>query len=104
MPGVPALTQTAAQELATKVSVDVPGAPGINSPEFYQGPITPSDTADLNFRCRVIWCGTAGNVAALNPDGTGFTLVGVPASTWVQLRTNRIMATGTTATNITAGH
>lgn len=103
MPGS-ALQKTAAQELATEVALGVPGAPGINSPEFYQGPIAPSDTVDLNFRCRCIWCGTAGNVAFLNPDGTTASLASVPASQWVQLRTNRILATGTTAANITVGH
>jgi hypothetical protein len=100
------MPQTAAQETALVLSAGagIPSAPGINSPEFYQGPITPSDSTDLNFRCRVVWCGTAGNIAAQNPDGSTFVVPGVPANQWVQLRTNRIMATGTTAANITVGH
>lgn len=98
--------QTAAQETAEVLSArsGIPAPSGINSPEFYQGPITPSDTVDLNFRCRVIWCGVAGDVTAQNPDGTTFTLKNVPAGQWVQMRTNRIMATNTTATGITVGH
>jgi len=101
------LQKTAAQELAAMPATtlnDVPGAPGINSPEYYDGPITPSDSADLKFRCRVIWVGTAGDVAFNNPDGTSAKLVGVPAQQWVLLRTNRILATGTSASNITVGH
>lgn len=86
-----------------KVFDDIPAPPGINSPEDYQA-VTPNDSADLNFRCRAIWCGVAGNVAFMARDGsTSVVLTNVPASTWVQIRTNRILSTGTTATGIVAG-
>jgi hypothetical protein len=87
----------------TKNFDDIPPPPGINSPEDYLT-VVPSDNTDMRFRCRVIWCGTAGDVAFLSRDGsTSVTLKSVPANVWVQLRTNRILATGTTAVNIVAG-
>lgn len=88
---------------APKFFDDTPAPPGINSPEDYAN-VTTSDTVDLAFRCRVIWCGVGGSVSFLARDGvTSCTMSAVPAGSWVQLRTNRILATGTTATGILAG-
>lgn len=99
------MSQTAAQETAEVISAKsgIPAPPGINSPEDY-ATVTPSDSADLPFRCRVVWCGTAGNIAIQNLAGQSVVIPNVPASQWVQLRTNRILNTGTSAGSIVVGH
>lgn len=82
---------------------DPPAPPGINAPEDYAN-VTPSDTVDLAFRCRAVWVGVAGNITFQARDGvTTAVMTAVPAGQWVLLRTNRIMATGTTATGILVG-
>ena len=70
--------------------------------------ITPSDTANLEFnskkvRCRAILIGVGGNLAIRNEDGTTVTLVGLVAGGLYPISTDRILATGTTATDIVAG-
>ena len=83
-------------------ATDFLASPSINSPEAYLN-VTPSDTVNMPFRCRVVWCGAGGNIAFMGRDGvTVCTMTGVPGNQWVLLRTNRIMATGSTATGILA--
>jgi hypothetical protein len=82
---------------------DHPPAPGINSPEDMQT-VTPSDSTDLRFRCRVVYVGVTGDIACQARDNsTVVVFKAVPAGAWFQMRTNRIMATNTTATNLIAG-
>ena len=70
--------------------------------------ITPHDTNNLEFnskkvRCRAILVGGAGNIAVRNEDGTTTVLVGLVAGGLYPISTDRILATGTTATDIVAG-
>lgn len=63
--------------------------------------VTPSDTVELAQYSRALYVGTGGNVAAVI-DGTAITFTGVPAGSILPIRTNRVNATNTTATNIVA--
>lgn len=76
-------------------------SPGINAPEDFAA-VTPSDTVDLPFRTQAIWVGVAGDVACLAKDNaTSVVFKAVPVGYFL-VRTNRVMATGTTATNLVA--
>ena len=63
----------------------------------YAAAVTPSDTGDNTF--SYLWIGTTGNLAVRTESGQTVTFSGVPAG-WFWLRVNRILATGTTASNI----
>lgn len=61
--------------------------------------VTPSDSLNNNF--SYLYVGGAGNVAVIPEAGsTAITLTAVPAGSYVWLRTNKVMSTNTTATNI----
>ena len=67
--------------------------------------VTPSDTADLPYGspCRYIYVGGAGNVAVkLANDTAAITFVAVPVGTVLPVMAIKVMATGTTATNLLA--
>jgi hypothetical protein len=69
--------------------------------DFYA--ITPSDTVDLTKRPRGIWVGVAGDVAVRAKDNsTVVVFKNCPAGSTLPARTNRVMATNTTATNLVA--
>lgn len=62
--------------------------------------ITPNDS-NLIGPFRSVWVGGAGNVAALLvEDSAPITFNAVPAGTLLPIAVKKIMATGTTATNI----
>lgn len=82
----------------------LPVPPGINCPYDYVA-ITPSDTADLPFVTQAIWVGVAGHIALRNPAGVSVLFKNVPASSTAGpfiIGTRRVMATGTTATDLVA--
>jgi|DEB0MinimDraft_10_1074344.scaffolds.fasta_scaffold02223_8 hypothetical protein len=62
--------------------------------------VTPHDTNDLAQASRAIYVGGAGDVAVEMVDGSSATLVGVTAGFLLPIRVNKVLATGTTATNI----
>lgn len=62
--------------------------------------ITPSDITDLTNTTRYIYVGGAGAVAIMFRDGTTVTLAAVPVGTLLPVRAMRVLATGTTATNL----
>ena len=65
--------------------------------------VTPSDVTDLNFVARAIYVGTAGNLAVrMNGDKNSVTFVNVGDSSLLPIRVDRVLNTGTTATNIIA--
>lgn len=64
--------------------------------------VTPSDTVDLPTASRFIWVGGAGNIALITVGGDTITLNGCLAGTMLRVRASRILATGTTATNLVA--
>lgn len=75
---------------------------GLNSPADDCAAVTPSDTVDLPFRCRALYIGVAGDVTVLAKDNsTAVLFKAVPVGV-LAIRTSRVKATGTAATNIVA--
>ena len=64
--------------------------------------VTPSDTDDLANVSRYLWVGGAGSVRVLTERGDDVTFAGVPAGTLLPISVSRVLAGGTTATNILA--
>lgn len=67
--------------------------------------VTPSDTANLPYGspCRYIYVGGAGNVALqLANDTAPITFIAVPVGTILPAMAIKVLATGTTATNLLA--
>lgn len=65
--------------------------------------VTPSDGTDLTFVARALYVGTAGNlVVRMNGDKNNVTFTNVGDSSLLPIRVDRVLSTGTTATNIVA--
>jgi hypothetical protein len=66
--------------------------------------VTPSDTVDIRAGdvSDGLYVGGAGNIAALMSDGKSCDFAAVPAGTVLPVAVKRVLATGTTATNIRA--
>ena len=66
--------------------------------------IAPSDTVDLVRLPKAIYVGGAGDIKMIGVDAaanaTGVVWVGVPAASMLPVRPRRILATGTSATNL----
>lgn len=62
--------------------------------------VTPDDANDLPFLTRAIYVGGTGSVAAVLQSGDTVLLSGAQEGTIYPVRVARILATGTTATNI----
>lgn len=81
--------------------------PNWNYRKDYLGPgykfaaITKSDTVDIPLT-RAVYVGGAGNVVAVDADGTQTTFSAVPAGTWLPIAVRRIDSTNTTATLMVA--
>lgn len=63
--------------------------------------VTPSDTVDLP-ACGPLWVGGSGTLVVMSATGNVGTFVAYPVG-WFPGRVKRVMATGTTATNIEQG-
>jgi hypothetical protein len=63
--------------------------------------VTPHDTNRLTYRTRALYVGGAGNVVLDNIDDVAVTFA-VAAGTFLQVETDRVRSTGTTATGIVA--
>jgi hypothetical protein len=72
----------------------------IDGPISYAAAVTPSDSTDLATASRALYVGTAGNLAIVTVGGSTVTLVG--ASGWMPVRAARVLAAGTTASDIVA--
>ena len=64
--------------------------------------ITPNDNTDLDPYARSIRVGVAGNVTIQTPRGESVLFVGAGAGEIIPVHVKRLMATGTTATDIVA--
>lgn len=62
-------------------------------------PVTPSDTQDITF--MALYVGGTGNVAVITANGQTVTFNAVPVG-FFPVAGTRVMATGTTATNLIA--
>lgn len=74
---------------------------GLESPGSHAASINPSDTTDLATASRALYVGGPGNLQLTLVGGTTITLHNLSAG-WVPLRTMRVHASGTTATDIVA--
>lgn len=72
-------------------------APSLTGPATHAFPVAPSDTASLADVTRALYCGIAGDIAAVMVSGAVVTFSNVPAGTLLPLRTTRIASSGTTA-------
>lgn len=64
--------------------------------------VTPSDTLSITPVPRALWVGVSGDLSVEFIDGTSVTLSGASAGVPLALQVSKVMATGTTATNIVA--
>lgn len=62
--------------------------------------ITPHNTNELAHITRELYVGTGGNIALELKEGDSITLTNVADSMRLPLRVRKVLATGTTATNI----
>lgn len=62
--------------------------------------ITPNDGANLPDTARAIYVGGTGDVTLITPRGTSLLFKAVPTGQYIFAYTNKVMATGTTATNL----
>jgi len=71
-----------------------------DSPSVDQVSITPNDGADLLSPVSSLYVGVSGNVTLVGAKGNTVTFVGVPGGTILPVAVVRVLATGTTATNL----
>lgn len=66
--------------------------------------VTTSDTVDLQPGCRGLFVGTTGNVAVngLSTGAASVTYKNVPSGSVLPIQVSRVLATGTTASDIIA--
>jgi hypothetical protein len=64
--------------------------------------VTPSDNTDLSYVTKSLYIGGAGNLKVIMKSGATVTFNGLLVGTTLNIRASRILATGTTATNIIA--
>ena len=76
--------------------------PALESPGEGLLTVTPDDGADLTQVSRALYIGGAGDLAVQMKDGSSGTFVGVYSGQLLPVRAARVLATGTTATNIVA--
>ncbi len=76
--------------------------PGIDGPAIGNIAVTPSDSDDLVQTSRALYVGTGGTVVVRAHDGTEASYVGVPTGLILPVRAVRVLATGTTASDIVA--
>jgi hypothetical protein len=74
----------------------------MSGPASHAFAVTPSDSALLAETTRGIYVGTGGTIAALMLSGASVTFTAVPGGTTLPVRMTKIMATGTTASDIVA--
>lgn len=75
---------------------------GLTSPAVSGASVTPSDSLPLSQVTRALYVGTAGDLAVELASGAQVTLAGVGGGAIQPLRVRRILATGTTASNLVA--
>lgn len=78
--------------------------PQNNAPRAYVAAeaVTPNDSAYLNYTARAIYVGGTGDVTVEDGNGNAVTFKAVPAGVTLPFVTNRVHATGTSATNLLA--
>lgn len=75
---------------------------GTTGPADYAAAVTPSDAVDLTKFARSLYIGTGGDLTVLMPDGASVLFKAVIGGTILPVRIRRVLATGTTASNLVA--
>lgn len=75
-------------------------AQGLNSPAVSGFAVTKSDATVFSQPTRFVWVGGTGDLAVRMLDGTTLTIVAVPAGTRLDIRVDKVLSTGTTATSV----
>lgn len=75
-------------------------ARSLTSPPENAHPIVPDDGADLPHVTRALYVGGAGDVAARLMGGREAVFRNLPAGSLIPIRINRVLAAGTTATDL----
>ena len=73
---------------------------GLTSPATAAEAVTPDDGADLAFVTRAVYVGQGGDMNITLKSGDTIVLRGIQAGVIYPLRAVRVLATGTTATDI----
>jgi hypothetical protein len=71
-------------------------------PAAYALAVTPNNDTNLTLAARSLYVGGDGNVAVITAGGSTVTFSGCVAGTILPVQVSRVLATGTTATNIIA--
>lgn len=74
----------------------------LTAPAREAAAIAPNDGTDIANLPRAIYVGTAGHVAVLMAGGQTVTFSNVAAGAILAIRARRVLATGTTASNLVA--
>ena len=77
-------------------------SPSLSGPASHAFAVSPSDSSLLSETTRGLYVGTSGDIACLTLSGASITFSAVQAGTLLPMRLTKVMATGTTASNIIA--
>ena len=75
-------------------------SPSLSGPAAHGFAVTPSDSALLAETTRALYVGSAGNLVVVMASGSTITFTAIPSGTVLPVRVSKIMATGTSATDI----
>lgn len=73
---------------------------GISGPAFDAFSVTPDDSADLSEVTRALYVGGAGDITLITKGGTQIVFAQINAGSFLPIRASRVLAAGTSATNI----
>lgn len=79
----------------------MPRIDDLSRPADHAASVTPSDTVDLTYTARALYIGADGDVKLITIGGETVTFANVPVGI-LPVRAARVLATGTTATDIVA--
>ncbi len=76
--------------------------PSLSSPASAGIAVTPSDTVNFSVPSRALYVGSGGTLAIGMLSGDDLTFIGVPSGSFLPVRANQVLSTGTTASAIVA--
>ncbi len=76
--------------------------PSLSSPASAGFTVTPSDATPLPSTSRALYVGSGGTLAVRMLSGDDLSFAGLAAGTFLPIRVNQVLATGTTAGSIVA--
>ena len=73
---------------------------GLSGPALDAFAITPDDNSDLSEVTRALYVGATGDIALVTKAGSTLTFTGLATGSLLPVRVQRVLSTGTTASNI----